>query len=217
MKDKYLIFATSFGTETISNNDATIQATTSLVNPVSQLNANSITNGILKVELTAHDGHSFGSAYGSPTAGDIVDVSAGCTVGASNGVVTLANHTADTTNGVTLDGTGTNNVVKLSLLRIIDGGGRMNAWPASKFKGIQLVDADEAKLFFEAATGDADDVDNVKLKFTGTFKQLCDMVNDAISSDKTGEAIVFAHEGRGIFFNGNPAGVTEVDITMDGA
>ena len=220
MKDKYLIFAEGFNTETISGTDKTVQATTSFVNPLSLLNATSITDGILKVELTAHGDHTFGSAYGTPTASDVVDISAGCTVGASNGIVTILTTTEDSVNGVDVSSTTGNNVVKFSLLKIIDGngvapGGRMNAYPVSKFKGIQLVDADEANLFFEAATGDIDAVDTVKIKFSGTFKQLSDMVNDAISSNKTGAAVVFAHEGRGIFFNGNPASITEVDITMD--
>ena len=45
--EKFLMFGQAFGTETISSTDATVQSTTSLVDPVSSLNANSITNGIL--------------------------------------------------------------------------------------------------------------------------------------------------------------------------
>ena len=62
-KEKYLIFAEALTTEDVDNSDKTVQTTTSLVDPVSLLNATSGTDGIIEVQLKAHSDHTFVSAY----------------------------------------------------------------------------------------------------------------------------------------------------------
>ncbi len=56
-KEKYLIFGSKLTSEDIANQDATVQMTTSLVNPVSLLNATSGTDGIIEVQLLKHFVH----------------------------------------------------------------------------------------------------------------------------------------------------------------
>ena len=223
--EKYLIFGEDLTSIDVDNSDKTVETTTSLVNPVSLLNATSGTDGIIEVQLKAHADHTFGSAYGSPTAGDYVTInSSGYTVGASNGIVTILTTTEDSVNGVDVSATANNNDFRINLLKHIDGG-TLGCFPASKFKGIQMVSDTVSELYFEAGTGDIDAVDVVALTHTaGKFKQCVDMVNDALSPDKNSSVIDFFIGGSSgatgtsiadVTFNNNPAGIGSVDIQLD--
>lgn len=223
--EKYLIFGEDLTSIDVDNSDKTVETTTSLVNPVSLLNATSGTDGIIEVQLKAHADHTFGSIYGSPTAGDYVTInSSGYTVGASNGIVTILTTTEDAVNGVDVSATANNNDFRINLLKHIDGG-TLGCFPASKFKGIQMVSDTVTELYFEAGTGDIDAVDVVALTHTsGKFKQCVDMVNDALSPDKNSSVIDFFIGGSSgatgtsiadVTFNNNPAGIGSVDIQLD--
>ena len=229
-KEKYLIFAedlTSIDVDNVDTSSAVeVQTTTSLVNPVSLLNATSGTDGIIEVQIKAHANHTFGSAYGSPTAGDYVTINtSGNTVGASNGKVTIITAATDAVNGVTTDtSTAANNDFRINLLQHIDGG-TLACFPASKFRGMQTVDADETDLYFDAGTGDLDAVDVIKVTHgAGKYQELAEMVRDAISPSKSGGAVEFFIGGStgatgtsiaDVTYNENPAGITSVDIQLD--
>jgi hypothetical protein len=227
-KEKYLIFAedlTSIDVDNVDTSSAVeVQTTTSLVDPVSLLNATSGTDGIIEVQIKAHANHTFGSAYGSPTAGDYVTINtSGYTVHASNGKVTIITAATDAVNGVTTDtSTAANNDFRVNLLKHIDGG-TLACFPASKFKGMQTVDADETDLYFEAGTGDLDAVDVIKVTHgANKYKELAEMANDAMAPAKSGAAVDFFIGGQSagtgvdaLSFNGNPAGITSVDIQLD--
>tara|TARA_R100001510_G_scaffold29804_1_gene26451 strand:+ start:1029 stop:1721 length:693 start_codon:yes stop_codon:yes gene_type:complete len=228
--EKYLIFGEDLTSIDVDNSDKTVETTTSLVNPVSLLNETSGTDGIIEVQLKAHADHTFGSVYGSIAGGDfaaddyVTINSSGYTVGASNGIITILTTTEDAVNGVDVSSTANNNDFRINLLKHIDGG-TLGCFPASKFKGIQMVDADETDLYFEAGTGDIDAVDVIKVTHgSGKFKQCVDMVNDALSPDKNSSVIDFFVGGSSgatgtsiadVAFNGNPAGITSVDIQLD--
>jgi len=217
--EKFLMFGQAFGTETISSTDATVQSTTSLVDPVSSLNANSITNGILQVVLVAHADHDFAAAFGTPTAGDLVDISSGCTVGASDGIITIK---AKSAGGVDVSSTAGNNVVKLKLLKHIDGG-ELCAWPASSFKGAHIGSANtETLLFFHAQTNDklgtsgGFSVDTVTVTHgANKFNDVLSMIKDAASSNKGGAIAEVANVGDGVYINNNPAAITGISIALD--
>ena len=231
-KEKYLIFAedlTSIDVDDVDTSSAVeVQTTTSLVNPVSLLDTDSGTAGVIEVQIKAHANHTFGSAYGSPTAGDYVTINpAGYTVDNTNGKVTIINASVDDIDGVTTDTNGSNaanNDFRINLLKHIDGG-TLACYPVSKFKGIQLVSDTTTDLYFEAATGDIDDVDVVLITHgAGKFKQLVEMVNDAMSPAKSGAAVDFFIGGStgatgtsiaDVSFNNNPAGITGLDIQLD--
>ena len=218
-KEKFLLFADALGTETINDTDATVQSTTSLIDPITSLNADSITNGILKVEITAHADHDFAAAFGSPTAGTKVDISSACTVGASNGIITITNKAGG---GVDVSATGTNNVVTLTLLKHIDPG-KLCVWPASSFNGAHIGSANtETLLFFKAQTNDklgtagGFAVDTVTITHgANKFKELLSMIKDGISSSKTGAVAEIANVGDSVFINNNPAEISGVSITLD--
>ena len=224
-KEKYLIFAEDLTALDLDTTDATVSTTTALVNPVSLLNATSGTDGIIEVRLQVHGDHTLGSAYGTVAVGDYFTINtSGYTVHASSGVITIIDSDVDAVNGVKLSSTAGNNDVQVNLLKHIDGG-TLACFPASKFKGMQTVDADETDLYFEAGTGVIDAVDVIKITHgANKYKELAEMVNDAMAPAKSGAAVDFFIGGNGvagsagsndIIFNGNPAGITSVDIQLD--
>lgn len=222
-KEKYLIFGSKLTSEDIANQDTTVQTTTSLVDPVSLLNATSGTDGIIEVQLLKHSDHTAGSAYTTSDGEYFTINSTGYTVGASDGVITVIAASTDAENGVTLSGTPGNNDFRVNLLQHIDGG-TLACFPASKFKGMQLVSDTTTDLYFEAGTGDVDDVDVVLVTHAaGKFKELGEMVNDAISSSGPSVVNFFVGGNSGatgvtidaVSFNNNPAGVTEATIQLD--
>lgn len=229
-KEKYLIFAedlTSIDVDNVDTSSAVeVQTTTSLVNPITLLDTDSGTAGVIEVQIKAHANHTFGSAYGSPTAGDYVTINpAGYTVHDTDGKVTIITAATDAVDGVTTDVSDqNNNDFRVNLLKHIDGG-TLGCFPVSKFKGIQLVNDTTTDLYFEAGTGDIDDVDVVLITHgAGKFKQLVEMVNDAMSPAKSGAAVDFFIGGNSgatgtsiadVSFNNNPAGITGLDIQLD--
>ncbi len=234
-KEKYLIFGsqlTSIDVDDVDTSSAVeVQTTTSLVNPVSLLNATSGTDGIIEVQIKAHANHTFGSAYGSIAggnfaAGDYVTINtSGYTVGSSNGKVTIITAATDAVNGVTTDtSTAANNDFRINLLQHVDGG-TLSCFPASNFRGMQTVNATKTDLYFEAGSGDIDDVDVVEVEHgSGKYQELAEMVRDAISPSKSGAAVDFFVGGStgatgtsiaDVAVAGNPAVITEVAITLD--
>jgi hypothetical protein len=222
-KEKYLIFGSKLTSEDIANQDTTVQMTTSLVDPLSLLTTTAGTDGILEVQLLKHSGHTAGSAY-TTTNGEYFTInSSGYTMGSGDGVATIIAASSDGVNGVTLDASTANNDFRVNLLQHIDGG-TLACFPMSKFKGMQLVNDTTTDLYFEAGTGDLDAVDVVLVTHgAGKFKQLVEMVNDAMSS--SGPSVVnFFIGGNGgatgttinaVAFNGNPAAITDVTIQLD--
>ena len=222
-KEKYLIFGSKLTSEDIANQDTTVQMTTSLVDPLSLLTSTAGTDGIIEVQLLKHSGHTAGSAYDTTNGEYFTINTSGYTVGSGDGVATIIAASSDAVNGVTLDADANNNDFRVNLLQHIDGG-TLACFPMSKFKGMQLVNDTTTDLYFEAGTGDLDAVDVVLVTHgAGKFKQLVEMVNDAMSS--SGPSVVnFFIGGNGgatgttidaVAFNGNPAGITDVTIQLD--
>ena len=228
--EKYLIFANDLTSEDIEDVDtssaAEVQTTTALVDPVSLLNATSGTDGIIEVQLKAHANHTWGTAYGTVVAGTYYTINtSGYTVHATSGVITIITAAVDAVNGVTTDiTTAANNDFRINLLQHIDGG-TLGCFPASKFLGMQTVDGTTTDIYFQAGTGDLDDVDVIQVTHGASkYKELAEMVRDAISSSKSGAAVDFFVGGNSgatgtsiadITYNGNPAGITAVDIQLD--
>jgi hypothetical protein len=228
--EKYLIFANDLTSEDIENVDtssaAEVQTTTALVDPVSLLNATSGTDGIIEVQLKAHADHTWGTAYGTVVAGTYYTINtSGYTVHATTGVITIITAATDAVNGVTTDtATAANNDFRINLLQHIDGG-TLGCFPASKFLGMQTVSDTITDIYFQAGTGDLDDVDVIQVTHGASkYKELAEMVRDAISPSKSGAAIDFFVGGNSgatgtsiadITYNGNPAGITAVDIQLD--
>ena len=226
-KEKYLIFGKKLTTEDVVNSDLTVQTTTSLVNPVSLLNATSGTDGIIEVQLLKHSDHTAGSAYTTVDGEYFTINSSGYTVGASNGIVTIIAASSDGINGVTLSGTPGNNDFRFNLLKHIDGG-TLGCFPASNFVGIQTIGDTRTDICFKSGSGDNGEnfqLDVVEVTHgAGKYKELAEMVSDAIAPAKSGAAVDFFIGGNSgatgtaiadVSFNGNPAGITNVNVALD--
>ena len=73
--------------------------------------------------------------------------------------------------------------------------GNACAWPASKFLGIDLLDATRTIFYFEATIGKAT-VDTITITHTeGKHKELCEALSVALNSDKT-NLVVFADKNN---------------------
>jgi len=226
-KEKSIIFAQALTSEDIASNDTTVQFTTALVDPLSLLSASSHTSGIFELQLKAHASHTFGTAYGTPTAGDYVTINtAGYTMSAGTGVATIVGEGTDDKYGVTLSSTAGENEVRVNLLKHIQPG-TAGAWPASRFMGIQLDDNDNTEIYFKASTNDvasgAEVVDVVTMTHAeGKFNKVAATVNDALSS-KSAVVEFFVGGTTGAtgtsidkkVFNRNIAEATAVTIALD--
>ena len=227
-KEKYIIFGEDLTTIDVDNVDTSsaveVQTTTSLVNPITLLDTDSGTAGVIEVQLRAHGNHTWGSHYGTVDAGTYYTINpAGYTVHDTNGKITIITAASDAVYGVTTDtSTAGNNDFRINLLKHIDPD-TLGCYPVSNFKGIQLVNDTTTDLYFESVTGDVDDVDVVLVTHgAGKFKQLVEMVNDAMAPAKSGAAVDFFIGGQAagtgvddVSFNGNPAVISGLTITLD--
>ena len=227
MTEKYLYFAKKTAraqTFTASTSGTTYRLTTGdFINPLPDGVANTNTlfaNGAVTMTLTAHANHTFGTAYSSPSATDIVVVKAEAL--SYDGVqdVTVTDATTDPINGITLDTSTVGNNDAVFTINVPMLAGDCLLQKASQFKGVEMVDNDTADIYFEPHTNDGlgNGVDKVRLSYTaGNFKLLCDSIN-AILTDERNKAglVVVADDYRSIFLNNNITGVTAIDsITLD--
>ena len=191
MRDKYLYFGlNAAGTEAFDNVDCssaqTFQLTTGFVNPI-PTGINFLANGGAKVTITAHANHSFGTAYGSPTAGDEVDITAACTIHASNGTITVAKVSSDAVNGFTGDeSTAANNDFDVTQLKPYDDGDGF-VYNSKYLRGVHYQTATTTELHFQGKTGDfgaTHDVDTITVTHgSAKFKEFAQELTDIIADD----------------------------------
>ena len=191
MRDKYLYFGlNAAGTEAFDNVDCssaqTFQLTTGFVNPI-PTGINFLANGGAKVTITAHANHSFGTAYGSPTAGDEVDITAACTIHASNGTITVAKVSSDAVNGFTGDeSTAANNDFDVTQLKPYDDGDGF-VYNSKYLRGVHYQTATTTELHFQGKTGDfgaTHDVDTMTVTHgSAKFKEFAQELTDIIADD----------------------------------
>ena len=192
MRDKYLYFGlNAAATQAFDNVDCsgaqTFQLTTGgFQNPI-PTGVNFLTNGGAKVTVTAHANHSFGSAYGSVDAGDEVDITAACTIHASNGTITVAKVASDAVNGFTGDeSTAANNDFDVTQLKPYDDGGGF-VYNSKYLRGVHYQTATTTELHFQGKTGDfgaTHDVDTMTVTHgSAKFKEFAQELTDVIADD----------------------------------
>ena len=217
MENTYLYFCKAAGTETLANQSAqAIQITTSTTDPVPP-GADAPQLGVFKVTIPYTTNMTLGSHYGSPAAGDILTLRIdGYTYHASNGTLTIPTASADATYGFTDSGTTSENDYTITMLKPIDPDD-CKMYPAANLRGIQPTAATTTALYFDALTGDANDVDTVTLTHTSAYhKQLANAINDAVTRpENQGKVIVFADVMNKEYYDGNPAGINTVAFTLD--
>lgn len=202
MRDKYLYFGlNAAGTEAFNNVDCssaqTFQLTTGFVNPI-PTGINFLANGGAKVTVTAHANHSFGTAYGSPTAGDEVDITAACTIHASNGTITVAKVATDAVNGFTGDAsTAANNDFDVTQLKPYDDGDGF-VYNSKYLRGVHYQTATTTELHFQGKTGDfgaTHDVDTITITHgSAKLKEFAQDLTDVIADDNRVSGMVVVRD-----------------------
>ena len=227
MRDKYLYFGiAAAGTETFNNIDEgtpTIQLTTNFVNPI-PVGVNYLVNGGAKVTVPAIAGYTFGTAYGSPAAGTVVDITAGCTIHATSALITISTTAQDAVNGLDLSGTQADNdtflVTQLKPYESVDGW----CYNSRYLKGIHYQTATTTELHFQAKTGGdlisgAGDVDTFTVTHgSQKFKEFAQELTDVIADDnKVSGMVVVRDDMRDINMAKNTAAVTGVAQSATGS
>ena len=183
-------------------------------------------NGLVKLTLdAAHqdgggDDHVFGTHYGT-----VADDQANIEVhpnaityaeGTGDGDFTIADASADPVFGITQSTTAGENGFTLTLLKpyAVD---QALIKPASQLLNIEAVDATNTLLTFKPTTGDTGAQDKVTFTHASNkhhllAKSIADVLTDARNH---GKLIKFADAFNDIYFDGNPAGITAVALTID--
>lgn len=211
MRDKYLYFGlNAAGSETFNNQaDQTLELTTGFVNPI-PVGTDYLTNGGAKVEVTAHSSGSiaasqqWGSGYGTVQAGDVVDITKGCTIHASTAVITMSTVAADPVYGFTIDTdtTANNDNIVVTQLKPYDAGDGY-VYNSRYLRGMHYESTTTTELHFQGKTGDmgaADDVDTITVTHgTGKHKEFLQGLTDIIADDKAVSGmVVIADDMRSI-------------------
>ena len=202
MRDKYLYFGlNAAGTEAFNNVDCssaqTFQLTTGFVNPI-PTGVNFLANGGAKVTVTAHANHVFGSAYGSPEAGDEIDITAACTIHATDGTITVAKVATDAVNGFTGDAsTAANNDFDVTQLKPYDAGDGL-VYNSKYLRGVHYQTASTTELHFQGKTGDfgaTHDVDTITVTHgSAKFKEFAQDLTDVIADDNKVSGLVVVRD-----------------------
>ena len=224
MNEKYLYFGVAGATTGSTFDDLgaqTAQLTTgNFANPI-PTGENFIANGGLKVTVTSGAGTTWGSYYGTPADGAVVEIHPNALAyHASNGTITITDAGADTVYGWTKSGTASQNDLVVTQLKPYEPGDAIMI-PASKIRGIQVADGTTTKIYTEAMTGDGIHMAGARDTITithgdGKFKELAQMISDIIADPRqNGEMVVVADLMSNVFYNGNPAGITAVAYSLD--
>lgn len=202
MRDKYLYFGlNAAGTQAFNNVDCssaqTFQLTTGFVNPI-PTGVNFLANGGAKVTVTAHANHVFGSAYGSPEAGDEIDITAACTIHATDGTITVAKVATDAVNGFTGDAsTAANNDFDVTQLKPYDAGDGF-VYNSKYLRGVHYQTASTTELHFQGKTGDfgaTHDVDTITVTHgSAKFKEFAQDLTDVIADDNKVSGLVVVRD-----------------------
>ena len=202
MRDKYLYFGlNAAGTEAFNNVDCssaqTFQGTRGFDHTI-PTGVNFLTNGGAKVTVTAHANHSFGTAYGSPAAGVEVDITAACTIHASNGTITVAKVATDAVNGFTGDtSTAANNDFDVTQLKPYDDGDGF-VYNSRYLRGVHYQTATTTELHFQGKTGDfgaTHDVDTITVTHgSAKFKEFAQELTDVIADDNKVKGLVVVRD-----------------------
>lgn len=223
MRDKYLYFGLdAAASETISGVDCTgAQALTGLNtsnfdNPTPD-GVNFIANGGMKVTvLAAFDSDEndmvFGSAYGTVTAGDTVDISAACTYHATTGVITITKVATDAVNGFTGDQntTGHNDFIITQLKPYLAGNAYV--YNSKYLRGMHYQTATTTELHFQGKTGDLgvlNDVDTITVTHgSQKHKEFMQDLTDVIADDnKVNGMVVVCDDMRSLYLTTQNASV----------
>jgi hypothetical protein len=200
MRDKYLYFGLNpAGTEAFDNHTAqTLQLTTGFVDPF-PTGVDYLANGGAKVTVTYNANHTYGTAY-TATSGEI-DITAGCTIHGTSGLITIATAAADPVYGWTKSGTGSENDLDVTQLKPYDLGDGY-VYNSRYLTGVNVTGATTTDLHFQAKTGDtgaatsgAHGLDTITVTHgSGKFKEFAQELTDVIADDNKVSGMVVVRD-----------------------
>jgi len=206
MRDKYLYFGlNAAGTETFNNHAAqTVQLTTGFVNPI-PVGTDYLANGGAKVTIVANDpgtgsdNQQFGSGYGTVVTGDVVDITAACTIHATSALITMATVAADPVNGFTIntDTTTDNDSIVVTQLKPYDTGDGY-VYNSKYLTGVSVAGATTTALHFQGKTGDVGathDLDTITVTHgSAKNKEFIQELTDVIADDNKVSGMVVVRD-----------------------
>ena len=196
MRDKYLYFGlAAAGTEAFDNHTAqTLQLTTGFVNPI-PVGVDYLANGGAKVTVTYNANHTYGTAYAGMT-GEI-DITAGCTIHATSGLITIATAAADPVNGWTKSSTGSENDLDVTQLKPYESADGF-VYNSKYLRGIHYQTATTTELHFQGKTGDVGathDVDTITVTHgSAKLKEFAQELTDVIADDNKVSGMVVVRD-----------------------
>ena len=179
------------------------------------------TSETLVADLLVDANHTgdFGTHYGTPTTGETIRIHPNALSYDGTSKVTVKTKAQDPVFGILMSSTSGDNHVTITQNKplVVEDAVVLCS---DLILGVQQVNNTSAKISFRPHTNDsqdADAIDSVTCTYdTGKFKEFSQMVNDCIMDDRNqGGMVVFADEWNGIYYGGNPAGVSAVAVTMD--
>ena len=153
--------------------------------------------GGLKVTVVAHANHTFGSAYGTPAAGDVVDISKGCTIHASDGKISVVTVASDAVNGHTSDvvqaNAANNDYVVTGLKPFAPAHGI--AYQSNKLVGTAVSGGATTALNFVDNAGAADATDTITVTHaSGKQKEFIEDLMDVVADDNKVSGMVVVRD-----------------------
>ena len=205
MRDKYLYFGLdAAASEAFANTDCsgavTLTLNTSNFDNPTPDGVDFIKNGGMKVTVTAHANHSFGSSYSDTNtdAGTEVDISRSCTYHATTGAISITLVASDAVDGFTGDTSTANNndftVTQLKPYESADG----FVYNSKYLRGIHYQTATTTELHFQGKTGDVGathDVDTITVTHgSAKFKEFAQELTDVIADDNKVSGMVVVRD-----------------------
>ena len=161
-----------------------------------------ISAGGLKVTIIAHtvgtvaNSQQFGSGYGTVTVGDVVDITAACTIHATNGQVTMATVAADAVNGFTINTnttTNNDNIVVTGLKPFAPAHGI--AYNSSKLVGTAVSGGATTALNFVDNAGVLAATDTITITHaSGKQKEFIEDLMDVVADDNKVKGMVVVRD-----------------------
>jgi hypothetical protein len=217
MRDKYLYFGVGAAASE-SFTDQTAQAVTlntSNFDDPTPDGENFIANGGLKVTITSGAGTTWGSHYGSPVDGAVVEIHPNAlTYHATSGAITVATEGADAVYGWTKSATGTeNDWVVTQLKPYLSGNGYV--YNSRYLRGMNFQTSTKTELHFQGKSGDmgaTDDVDTITISHgDDKHKEFMQGLTDIIADDKAVSGmVVIADDMRGVVMPHDDASIASV-------
>jgi hypothetical protein len=212
-------------TQSVSGADQTFVITDGggLLADVSDLNTDTelFKSGTIECDLTVHGDHAgnFGSHYGTPAVASLVTIHPNALSYDGTNTITVLTKAQDPVFGITMADAHANNDLNVRNAQPLITGDA-NVFLASRFLGINRKDDNEAIVYFKPQSNNAagaDEKDNITFTFTdGKFKEFCQSFSNMLEDNRNQSGlIVFADIYNGVFYEGNPAGISAVVTDLD--